>query len=255
MNTRVPLDMRASTTPSRSLALLVIVASLSPAPVGANCTPGALDLQDVWPRDGATGVPTNTRLLIHRHGTDAYRRQTPRLALYDPGGRATRLRIVLDLESRQRTLVLRPTRALAPSTRYELSTLPRSTRLASITTGVGPDSTPPVVRGIEPESFVRTEFGCGPADQIPIRVSATDDSDAVWLRLRVARSAADVQRRSFVGDMVLPVEHGMAEFGHGMCIGNWALQPGQRWFAAAAVLDSAMHAVAAGTIELDSHAR
>lgn len=232
----------------RWVVLLGVALAGWPSAAAANCTPGMHDYVRAWPEDGATGVPTNTHLLVHRYGGASFLAHTPALSLRAATGAPIPLRVVRDLRSgsrgmAQRTLVLRPARPLAPGTRYELT--PINAHLGYVTThafttGAGPDTATPMIRSVTAGRFHRLPMGCGPADRIPIAIAATDDGP-IWVRIRVARTAADVAAGRFLGEMILPVENGEAELGHEMCIGNWGLEPGQLWHADLEVLDTALH--------------
>ena len=95
-------------------------------------------------------------------------------------------------------------------------------------------------------------MGCGPAEGVPLDVHASDDSPLLWLHLVVAADEAALAAGRIAGELILPVVPGEATFGHGMCIGNWPLEPGDRLVARASVLDSALHEVAAGDVVLDA---
>ena len=241
------------------IGVLAVAFLLWPAAASANCTPGMHDYVRAWPEDGAAGVPTDTHVLVHRYGQPAFLAATPALALRPGSGAPIPLRIVADLRSgsrgmAQRTLVLRPARALAPSTRYELTPLNPQlgyVTVQSFTTGAGLDATAPVVRRVAAGAFESIAMGCGPAHLLPIGVDAADDG-LVWIRLRIARTAADVAAGRFVGEMILAVEDRRVHFGHEMCIGNWNLEPGQQWAAAYEVIDSALRSGASGTLALDA---
>jgi hypothetical protein len=236
--------------------LLAFLAAL-PAPAHANCTPGMQDYEASWPSDGATGVPTDARILVQRFGTDPFRNRAVRYSLAPDAGQAIPLRVAEDLRSgsrhmHQRTLVLAAQRPLAPRARYRLVIQQAGyTQTVAFTTGDGPDPSAPAVRALRVAAFQRIEMGCGPAQALPIEVDARDES-AVWVRLRVARDATELAAGRFLGEVILVVANGRVEFGHDMCVGNWGLQRGQSYVARATVLDPALHEVDAGTLALDA---
>ncbi len=240
--------------------LLVATLSLVARSASANCTPGQLDYERAWPANATTGVPTSSRILLHRYGTAAFLSAPVAYGLVPDRGAPIALGVDIDLHSgsgvmQQRSLVLRPVQALAPRMRYTLvlrGMLPTEQRPQSFTTGAGPDGAPPVVRGLRARAFARTEFGCGPAEEIPIDVNARDDGQALWVRLRVAHDTAALRAGRIDGDMILPVENGRVVFGHEMCIGNWGLRQGQRFVAGASVMDASGHELPVAPIVLDA---
>lgn len=215
------------------------------------------DYEAAWPSDGATGIPTDARILVQRFGTDQFRSRAVRYSLAPDAGSAIALRVAEDLRSgsghmHQRTLVLAPRTSLSARTRYRLVIQQAGyTQTIAFTTGDGADPSAPVLRAVRAVAFERLEMGCGPHQAVPIEVDATDES-AVWVRLRVARDAAELAANRFLGEMILVVANGRVEFGHQMCVGNWAIRHGQSYVARAAILDPALHELDAGTIVLDA---
>ena len=227
----------------------VLAILLAESAARANCTPGELDYHEVSPPAGATGVPTNTHVLLRTHGSARFVASLPSLWLEGPSGARIALRAVLDLPARgfmqQRTVALAPARTLAPRTVYTVRGALRTGATPTFTTGAGPDGSSPTARGFAASAFEETELGCGPAHVIPVRAShAADDAtplDQLWARVRVARSAEDLAAGRAEADFVVPLDAGAFQLGHEMCIGNFALHAGETWYATITLLDEALH--------------
>ena len=113
-------------------------------------------------------------------------------------------------------------------------------------TGTGPDTAAPSFSGVTAQPFSTQEYGCGPAHEIPVAIrGAHDDRSApseMYAHLRVARSEQDLRAGRFVGEVVERLgDQATFQFGHGMCSGNFALDPGQSWVASVTVADAAFH--------------
>lgn len=225
-----------------ALVFSVLLAAL-PAPASARCMS---EWAAAYPEvQGA--VPTNAVVVVHLEGRAWQGVQASAFGLRDANGRRVALRVVLDERQAaallgRRTIVLTPARALRANTRYTLVSPPSSARGArgprlSFLTGASADHSPPVLQSAVAQSFQSAEYGCGPAHQIPIRISAS--ADAVFARIRVARSDADLRAGRLVADIVEPIRNGVVQFGHGMCGGNFALDPGQSYVATVTVADAA----------------
>ena len=141
----------------------------------------------------------------------------------------------------QIALVLAPERDLAPHTRYRLEGPAASARGARLAfrTGAGSDTAAPTLTSVAVGAFAAAELGCGPSEQIPVTIAATDDRAVRYARFRLARSHADRAARRFAFDVIVPIENGVATLGHGMCWGNHPLDAGDLFFAEITVLDAA----------------
>ncbi|HEU4538693.1 MAG TPA: hypothetical protein VFS00_31445 [Polyangiaceae bacterium] len=218
-------------------------------PADARCVG---DFARVWPSADGGPVPTNARLLMHLGGERSVKTDLRALRLEPARGRPVALRVAVEQSAGdgfrpQRMLVLAPERELAPNTRYTLAgaAFPARGVSYSLTTSASADTVAPSTGGVATGAFVAEEFGCGPAHQIPITFSAARDDrsppGALWGRLRLARNADDAKAGRWLGDIVTPLEDGALSFGHGMCFGNWPLEPGDRFVAHASVVDVAMN--------------
>lgn len=202
------------------------------------------------PEDGASDVPTNGRIVVtlsdHQPIDRVWDRPGPGFRLVPDRGAAIRAVVVEehaggDGVRPQITLVLAPERDLAPHSRYRLegpTVTARGVRLA-FRTGAGSDTTAPALTSVAVGSFEAAELGCGPSEQIPVTITATDDRAGRYARFRLAHSDADRAARRFAFDVIVPIEDGVATLGHGMCWGNHPLDAGDVLFAEITVLDAA----------------
>lgn len=144
-------------------------------------------------------------------------------------------------------LVLAPERELAPGMTYKLggATFPERGFSYSLTTGASADAVAPSAGSVAVGAFVNEEFGCGPAHLIPLAFSAARDdrapASALWGRVRLARNDADAKAERWLADIVTPLQDGALQLGHGMCFGNWPLEPGDHFVARISALDLAMN--------------
>ncbi len=232
-------------------AALAALAALSTAavPADAKC---ASEFVRVWPAADAGPVPTNTRLLVHLGGERSLDTNVSAWRLVSASGPPLALRVVIDQKAgdgfrEQRMLVLAPERALAPGTKYTLAgaAFPRAGASYSLTTDTSADAVAPSAGGVVAGAFVSEKLGCGPAHLIPIAFSAARDdrtpAAALWGRVRLARDADDAKAGRWLADIVTPLENGALNFGHGMCFGNWQLEPGDRFVARVSALDFALN--------------
>lgn len=226
-------------------AAVLAVLALAPRPATARC---ASQFTQTWPEDRAAGVPTNASVVVVVGDTLGVDGALPLLRLTSARDRAVTLTPILDQTAgdgvrAQRTIVLAPERPLRAGTEYRLSARIGARGRVRVTfrTGRGPDATPPRLTAVRTGAFDSTEFGCGPAHQIPLLLDgATDDRALPLVRVRLARSAADLAAGRLVGDVLVARDaDGIARLGHGMCFGNWPLEPGDRFVARVSVVDAA----------------
>ncbi len=229
------------------LGLGLVALSLAPRPAAARC---ASQFTQTFPDSGAAGVPTNANLVIVLGDTQGVEGALPPLRLTSPRDRAVSLTPILDQAAgdgmrAQRTLVLAPERPLRAGTEYHLSARIGARGRVRLTfrTGRGPDASPPRLAAARTGALENVEFGCGPAHQVPIVVDgASDDGALPFVRVRLARSAADLAAGRLAGDVLVARDaDGIARLGHGMCFGNWPLEPGDRFVARVSVVDVAFH--------------
>jgi hypothetical protein len=229
-----------------SALVLAAVLPLAPRPAAARC---AADFVQTWPETGARGVPTNASIVVVFGDTTGVDGPLPAFRLTSPRDRAVPLRVVLDQRGGdgfrpQRTVVLTPERALRADAPYRLAGRFGSrgwVRLA-FRTGAGPDAAAPRLVAARAGAFGSVEYGCGPGHQVPVTLEgAADDGALPFVRLRLAASAADLAAGRLLGDVLVPRDaDGVARFGHGMCFGNWPLEPGDRFVARVSVVDAAL---------------
>lgn len=231
----------------RSLPLAVLVAlALFPRPAAARCRSS---FTQTWPEANARDVPTNASIVVVVADMSGIDGALPALRLTSSRDRAVTLRATLDQRGGdgvrpQRTVVLAPERPLRADTTYRLVGRigARGRVHLSFRTGAGPDVAAPRLTAARAGRFETEELGCGPVQQIPITLDgATDDHPLPLARIRLAASAADLAAGRIVGDVIVPRDaDGAARLGHGMCFGNWPLQPGDRFVAQVTVIDAAL---------------
>lgn len=235
------------------LALFSVVSVMAFGQVSARADCAGSYVQ-AWPEAGATGVPTNAHVLVHTHADGLAAIDPAAIGLRHAGsGQAVPLRVVRDFRVSaaylgRRTLLLQPVRALAPATRYRLVVRAVSgdhERLdQSFVTASGPDTIPPAIAAATAGTYHTEELGCGPERTVPVVLRGVTDAQALrpWVRLRVARSVADLRAGRLLGEVLEPAdEQGNVSFGHGMCSGNWPLAPGDRLVLGVSALDAALN--------------
>lgn len=231
-----------------ALATLTALAAAA-VPADAKCVS---EFAHIWPAADAGPVPTNTRLLMHLGGERSVKTDLSALRLEPARDRPVALRVAIEQSAgdgyrEQRMLVLAPERELAPNTKYTLAgaAFPGRGVSYSLTTDASADAVAPSTGGVAVGGFVDEKFGCGPAHQIPITFSAARDdrapADALWGRVRLARNDDDAKAGRWLADIVTPLQDGALHFGHGMCFGNWPLEPGDRFVARVTALDFALN--------------
>jgi hypothetical protein len=227
-----------------SLALFaLLVVSYLPSQALARCA-GRFVQQ--WPALDARDVPTDTALVLVFGDSSGVTGALGRVELAAPGDRVP-LRVAFDQTGgngflSQRTIALVPERALRPNARYHLrGTLLAGHQLpARFTTGRTTTGAAPALASVRTGAFTSTEYGCGPAQEIPIDLSITNRAAGpMFARIRLARSAADLAAGRLAGDVLVAIEGNTATFGHGMCYGAWPLEPGDRFVATVAAVNGA----------------
>jgi hypothetical protein len=229
-------------------------------PADARCVS---DFARVWPAADGASVPTNTRLLVHLGGERSVKTDLSTLRLVPARGRSVALRVAVDQSAGdgfrpQRMLVLAPERELAPGTKYTLAgaTFPERGFSYSLKTDASVDVVAPSAGSVAVGAFANQAFGCGPAHLIPITFSAARDdrapAAALWGRLRLARNDADAKAERWLADIVAPLQDGAFQFGHGMCFGNWPLEPGDSFVARVSALDLAMNESAPALVTIEA---
>jgi hypothetical protein len=155
-----------------------LVPTLAP-PTASACQrePPGVRSRQVLPADGATGVPTNTRIAVEYLASDI--EIAPSLALRTEGGTFVPHDVVSEEEGNSPTFVIAPRAPLAPGTRYWIYDRIRLERecaatggvpctgeplaFATFTTGATADTTPPTSTGVAIEThYVSAEQNsCG----------------------------------------------------------------------------------------------
>lgn len=197
----------------KPLALLALLAGLTVRPTAARaceCVDPGFSLQ--LPRDGATGVPTNARVVVTAErlgldrwvGTDPQR--TPVIALVpvpkkkgQKKGKPVKALVGTLVHERWGTIVTaQPEKPLEPNTTYEvvLQTGPKPARwkpVSTFTTGAAADTAPPVFAGLDRftavVSFRSPVSKCDGQPPFPELTwkypAATDDTTAAGDLLRI----------------------------------------------------------------------
>jgi hypothetical protein len=232
------------TYPRLCLALFATLAvSHLPSQASARCA-GQFVRQ--WPELDARGVPTDTSILLVFGDTQGVTGPLGRVELAAGGDRVP-LRVAFDQIGgdgfrAQRTIALVPERPLRANARYQIrGTLIAGRRMpVRFTTGRTAIGAAPALASVRTGAFSSTEYGCGPAQAIPIELSITNRAAGpAFARIRLARSAADLAAGRLAGDVLVEIEGNTASFGHGMCFGAWPLEPGDRFVATVAVVNGA----------------
>lgn len=233
------------THPSMCLALFFATVGLSqiPSQAFARCA-GQFFRQ--WPELDARDVPTDTAIVLVFGDTRGVTGALGRVELAANGDRVP-LRVAFDQAGgdgfrAQRTIALVPERPLRANARYQLrGTLIGGRRMPiRFTTGRTAIGGAPALASVRAGAFTSTEYGCGPAQEIPIDLSITNrPAGPAFARIRLGRSAADLAAGRLAGDVLVQIEGNTATFGHGMCYGSWPLEPGDRFVATVAVVNGA----------------
>jgi hypothetical protein len=211
------------------MLVCAITATLAPTlapPTASACQrePPGVRSRQVLPADGATGVPTNTRIAVEYLASDI--EIAPSLALRTEGGTFVPHDVVSEEEGNSPTFVIAPRARLAPGTRYWIYDRIRLERecaatggvpctgeplaFATFTTGATADTTPPTSTGVAIEThYVSAEQNsCGPygevthsgvvhdiADDSPIETLRYDHFDTAGRRLYTGRSGVGTFHR------------------------------------------------------------
>ncbi len=224
----------------RSLWLVALLLLAIAAPVRADCVS---EVTSPVPQDGAVDVPRNARVVLHvksqrppdwRGASSGFR--------FVPRGRGRAIDAVVVEEhpgalSDEHVVVIAPASDLAASTEYALGGRAARAHRVRLTfrTGSATDVTTPAITAAIGAHFERVPFGCGPIDELPVTVTTT--GEPAYARFRIAASEADAAARRFTHDVVVELHDGVAALGHGMCGGNYPLEPGDRLVAEVSVLD------------------
>lgn len=227
------------------LPILVAVAAV-PTDALARCMSSYVE---VWPARGET-VPTNARIVVHAGGTVWEHASFQGLTLRS-GREVVRLEVAFDQwqpgpQSGRRTIVLAPATPLRAHARYQLrASVPGAGAVrTAFTVGTAADTHAPSAPRVDVGAFQNHELGCGPAQSIPLAVSGAQDDvaapGALFVRLRVAASEQDLRASRLRADIIEPLTATLA-LGHGMCSGNFDLEPGDSLVATLTVADRAMN--------------
>jgi hypothetical protein len=229
------------------LVLLVVAAALAPTLVSTSASARCMShLVESWPAPGARDVPVDAALFVVIHDASGVAGALGNVALAG-GGQRVPLRVAFDsiasngsLETR--TIALVPASPLRANASYRLTgtLLQGQATPMHFTTGRASVGAAPVLASARAGAFAVQEYGCGPSHTIPIALGFTPSSAGPsYARVRLARTAEDLAAGRLVGETLVPIENGTAEFGHGMCYGNWALEPGDRFFASVSIVNAA----------------
>ena len=163
-------------------ALAVAVLALGVPSVAAACDCGAPATWDYTvPADGATGVPTNTRVFVPPSMLPWERGATPSFYWKDAAGTP----VPFDVASLCDFVVLVPRAELAPETSYTAGVVGEEYLL--FTTGAGPDTVPPPVPQITDvgRGEVSTGTSCGNMAYVPV-VVRSEAAELILLDLGAA---------------------------------------------------------------------
>jgi len=233
------------------LVILAVVAA--PTDVLARCRGSYVE---VWPSRGER-VPANARIVVHAGGAVWQQASFQGLTLRS-GREVVRLSVAFDQwqpgpQHGRRTVVLVPSAPLRAGARYDLrASIPRAGDVrTSFTVGPSADTRPPSTPQVAVGAFLSREMGCGPAHAIPIAVTGAHDDvaaqGALFVRLRVAASESDLRASRLRADILEPLTADFA-LGHGMCSGNYDVEPGDTFVATLTVVDRAMNESAASQV-------
>ncbi len=226
---------------------LVIAVIAAPADVLARCRSSFVE---VWPAHGEAAVPTNARIVVHANGGVWQRASFQGLALRS-GREVVPLTVAFDQwqsgpQSGRRTVVLAPATLLRAGARYQLRASIAGAGAVRTSFSVGPraDTRPPSTPRATVGAFENRELGCGPAQSIPLTVTgALDDvapEGSLFVRIRVAASENELRASRLRADILEPLTPSLA-VGHGMCSGNYDLEPGEALVATLTVVDRALN--------------
>lgn len=227
--------------------MVVVFAAAAPSDVLARCVGSYVQ---VWPARGETAVPQNARVVVQAGGMVWQHASFQGLSLRS-GRESVALTVAFDQwqpgpQHGRRTVVLTPASPLRAGARYQLSASIRGAGAVrtSFTVGRAADVQAPSVSAVAVGAFESRELGCGPSQMIPIVVSGAHDDvsapDALYVRLRVASTEQDLRASRLRADIIEPLTASFA-LGHGMCSGNYDLEPGDALVATLTVVDRAMN--------------
>jgi len=198
----------------------ILAALLFALPSPAKCMSSSWE---VWP-SVETQLPLNPRIVIGGFGTA--QREVEKLASYGPALVAANHRVALEVkqinagEMKISQAVLAPVEALKPGLHYRLAwkkTPPGFAQPANWNAATTRDDLAPSWKSSPiASSGQREELGCGPSENVFVKVDLADDAPTL-IRARVSRGSKTVE-------YLLPWNASEPlNIGHGMCSGAFQL--------------------------------
>ncbi|MFK7988058.1 MAG: Ig-like domain-containing protein [Sandaracinaceae bacterium] len=242
-----PMPLRSLHVAVPALAAFGLALLLSPRLAAARCGRSHVER---FPALNARDVPLNTAIRIVQSDIRGLTGE-PGVVRLVSGADQVLLRVVVDqVGFSSRSWVLVPERPLRPNRDYRMQgqLVPGRRVRVRFRTGTQTLTATPTLDGVEAEPLEVVRFGCGPARSVPLRLSLRGATPPAFARIRIAASAAALANGELLGDVVVPVDNGRADLGHGMCSGVWAFVPGQDLVLSvtatnAALAESAPHVV------------
>jgi hypothetical protein len=204
---------------------------------------------EVWPEPGAVAVPRNARIVLRAAGPGVDTQAIRGLGLTLRSAQGTvPLRVVVDqyvTDPRpSRTVVLEPERLLDAGVDYRLSEVSAAALGLDVddvrfATGDSVDDVSPTLSGVRVGQLVVVNFDEVHWLPIDLGAAADDRGGPLFLRIRLAPSSTALRSRSWVGEVYEALTDAEGSLGHGMCSGNWSLEPGDWLVGLVSVVDSA----------------
>jgi hypothetical protein len=237
--------------------------ALVPSRASASCS--GRTVLEVWPEPGALAVPRNTRIVLRANGpgVDTQAIRGLGLTLWSIHG-SVRLRVIMDQyvddPRPTRTVVLEPEGLLDARVRYRLSevsaaALGLETDDVRFETGDSVDRVAPTLAGVRARPFVDVGYDLVHWIPVDLDAPADDGSGPLFVWIRLARSPTALRSRSWIGQVYGLAAGSENSLGHGMCAGNWSLEPGDRLIGLVSVVDSAGNESSAFEVLFDATSR
>lgn len=237
------------------LPLLLAVWALWPTRADARCM--SADLR-IYPKTGATGVPLNPQILVIPYGYKDLEKVGQLLdGAYFVAGRH---KVALSVERLPQSAkafknayyLLKPQQTLRPRTRYRLKLAVKRPETHPLTvhydklkayrfrTVEAVDQRAPSQLKLVSRGYSYRRLGCGPAEEILLKISGLADDQTPTRQLRFVLQVEEKMKgqpaRSF--ELMVPTwVQGQLSLGHGMCSGNYQLVKGASYTIRVAAVD------------------